>query len=107
MSEIIPGATAACLTHLQCVDLIESAEDTFNSITSNLSYLLHQEQQKADPDTALIAIWEALLDEVLDLGHFGLLEADVDTYQQVIKTYQQRNRELNAVSERYMAAAKQ
>ena len=105
-NELLRGATAAGLTNWQCVDLLERAEDTFHGIISSITYLVHQESQKAEPDTALIAEWEALDDVVFNLDQSGMLDADVETYQQVISTYQQRNKELNEVVNRYMAAAK-
>lgn len=104
--ELIPGSAALGMTNWQCIDLLERAEDTFDSIISSLTYLIHQESQKAEPDTTLIAEWEALDDVVFSLDHSGMLNADVETYQQVISTYQQRNKELNEVVKRYVAAAK-
>ncbi|WP_153050307.1 hypothetical protein [Pseudomonas sp. MF4836] len=71
MSELIPGAAALGMSHWQCVTLMETAEDTFSAITSKLTYLLDQENQKAQPDTTLIAEWEALDDEVFTLGNTG------------------------------------
>lgn len=62
MSELIPGSAALGMTNWQCIDLMESAEDTLGAITSSLAYLIHQESQNAKPDTALIAEWEALDD---------------------------------------------
>ena len=106
MSELIPGSAALGMTNWQCIDLMESAEDTLGAITSSLSYLLHQESQKEKPDTALITEWEALDDEVFTLGNTGLLEADVETYHRVISTYRQRSKELRDVVDRYMAAQK-
>lgn len=106
MSELIPGSAVLGMTNWQCIDLMESAEDTLGAITSSLSYLLHQESQKAKPDTALITEWEALDDEVFTLGNTGLLGADVETYQRVISTYRQRSKELRDVVDRYRAAQK-
>ena len=106
MSELIPGSAALGMTNWQCIDLMESAEDTLGAITSSLAYLIHQESQNAKPDTALIAEWEALDDEVFTLGNTGLLGADVETYQRVISTYRQRSKELRDVVDRYRAAQK-
>lgn len=83
MNELIPGATEAGMTNMQCTELLETAQDTLAAITSTLTYLLDQENQKAQPDTALIAEWEAL--------------------QRVISTHQQRNNELAVVADRYSA----
>ncbi len=63
MSELIPGATAAGMSTMQCTELLETAQDTFSAVTSTLTYLLDQESKKAQPDTVLIAEWEALDDE--------------------------------------------
>ncbi|MDP3795451.1 MAG: hypothetical protein Q8R13_06070 [bacterium] len=106
MSELIPGSAALSMTNWQCIDLMESAEDTLGAITSSLSYLIHQESQNAKPNTALITEWEALDDEVFTLGNTGLLGADVETYQRVISTYRQRSKELREVVDRYRAAQK-
>lgn len=104
--ELIPGSAALGMSHWQCIDLMERAEDTLESVISSLTYLVHQESQKSQPNAALIAEWEALDNVVFNLDHSGLLDADVETYQRVISAYQQRNKELNEVVKRYMAAAK-
>lgn len=98
---LLPGAEALGMTHNQCLELLESAEDTLDFLTSSLTYLIHAESQQAQPDAGLIAEWEALDQEVFDVQH-ALLGSDVETYQQVIKTYGQRNRELRPVVDRYM-----
>lgn len=103
MSELIPGATAAGMSTMQCTELLETAQDTFSAVTSTLTYLLDQESKKAQPDTVLIAEWEALDDEVFTLSNFGLLNADVGTFQRVISTYQQRNNKLAVVADSYSA----
>ena len=98
----LTGAEALGMTHRQCLDLLESAEDTLDFLTSTLTYLIHAESQQTQPDAGLIAEWEALDQEVFEVQH-ALLGSDVETYQQVIKTYGQRNRELRPVVDRYMA----
>ena len=99
---LLPGAEALGMTHNQCLELLESAEDTLDFLTSSLTYLIHAESQQAQPDAGLIAEWEALDQEVFEVQH-ALLGSDVETYRQVIKTYCQRNRELRPVVDRYMA----
>lgn len=64
-------------------------------------YLIHAENRLAQPDAGLIAEWEALDQEVFELQH-ALPGSDVKTYQQVIRIYGQRNRELRPVVDRYM-----
>ncbi|WP_157831711.1 hypothetical protein [Pseudomonas sp. YY-1] len=99
---LLPGAEALGMTHNQCLELLESAEDTLDFLTSSLTYLIHAESQQAQPDAALIAEWEALDQEVFDV-QYSLPGSDAKTYQHVIKTYAQRNRELRPVVDRYMA----
>lgn len=99
---LLPGAEALGMTHNQCLELLESAEDTLDFLTSSLTYLIHAESQQAQPDAGLIAELEALDQEVFEVQH-ALLGSDVETYRQVIKTYGQRNRELRPVVDRYMA----
>jgi hypothetical protein len=93
--ELIPGAAARGMNNSQCTQLIERAEDTLHTTLSILSYLMHQEGLRSQPDAALMAQWQALLEEVTELDHRGLIGADVDTYQCVIETYQEHNRTLN------------
>ncbi len=99
---LLPGAEALGMTHNQCLGMLESAEDTLDFLTSSLTYLIHAESQQAQPNTALIAEWEALDQEVFDVQH-SLSGSDVKAYQQAIETYAQRNRELRPVVDRYMA----
>ncbi|QGZ32796.1 hypothetical protein [Stutzerimonas stutzeri] len=54
---LLPGAEALGMTQRQCLDLLESAEDTLDFLTSSLTYLIHAESQQAQPDMALIAEW--------------------------------------------------
>ena len=82
-------------------NLLESAEDTLDFLTSSLTYLIHAESQQAQPDFELIAEWKALGQEVFEVQH-ALPGSDVGIYQQVIKTYAQRNRDLRPVVDRYM-----
>lgn len=78
--------------------LLESAEDTIDFFVSGLTYLIHAESLKAQPDLHLIAQWDAMDSEA------GLPGATVATYQQVLETYRQRSRELRLMADRYMAA---
>ena len=54
---LLLGAEALGMTQRQCLDLLESAEDTLDFLTSSLTYLIHAESQQAQPDMALIAEW--------------------------------------------------
>ncbi|WP_312300868.1 hypothetical protein [Stutzerimonas nitrititolerans] len=81
------------MTHSQCLELLESVEDTIDFFVSGLTYLIHAESQQALPDLQLIAQWEAMDSEAFDL-QYTLSGATVETYQQVLETYRQRNREL-------------
>ena len=100
---LLPGAEEQGMTHSQCLELLESVEDTIDFFVSGLTYLIHAESQKAQPDLQLIAQWEAMDSEAFDL-QYSLLNASVETYQQVLETYRQRSRELRVVVDRYMAA---
>lgn len=82
---------------------MESVEDTIDLFVSGLTYLIHAESQKAQPDLHLIAQWDAMDREAFD-PHHGLPGATVATYQQVLETYRQRSRELRLMADRYMAA---
>ncbi len=99
----LPGAEEQGMTHSQCLTLLESVEDTIDFFVSGLTYLIHAESQKAQPDLQLIAQWEAMDSEAFDL-QYSLPGATVETYQQVLETYRQRSRELRLVVDRYMAA---
>lgn len=99
---LLPGAEALGMSHNQCLELLERAEDTLDFLTSSLTYLIHVESLQAHPDSELIAEWEALDQEVFEVQH-ALLGSDVETYQQIIKAYGQRNRDLRPVVDRYMA----
>lgn len=100
---LLPGAVELGMTHSQCLELLESVEDTIDFFVSGLTYLIHEESQKAQPDLQLIAQWEAMDSEAFDL-QYRLPGATVETYQQVLETYRQRSRELHLVVDRYMAA---
>lgn len=82
---------------------LESVEDTIDFFVSGLTYLIHAQSQKAQPDLQLIAQWQAMDSEAFDL-QYSLLNASVDTYQQVLETYRQPSRELRLVVDRYRAA---
>lgn len=99
---LLPGAEEQGMTHNQCLELLESVEDTIDFFVSGLTYLIHAESQKDQPDLQLIAQWETMDSEAFDL-QYALPGASVETYQQVLETYRQRSRELNAVVVRYMA----
>lgn len=98
---LLPGAEELGMTHNQCLELLESTEDTLDFLTSSLTYLIHAESQQAQPDAELIAEWEALDQEVFAVQH-ALPGSDAETYQQVIKTYGQRSRDLRHVVDRYL-----
>ena len=99
---LLLGAETLGMTHNQCLELLESAEDTLDFLISSLTYLIHAENQQAQPDAALIAEWDALDQEVFKVQH-TLPGSDVETYRLVIETCAQRNRELRPVVDRYMA----
>lgn len=98
----LPHAAELGITHSQCLELLESAEDTIDFFVSGLTYLIHAESQ-SPPDLRLIAQWDAMDREAFD-PHYGLPGATVATYQQVLETYRQRSRELRLMADRYMAA---
>ena len=100
---LLPGAEELGMSHSQCLELLEGVEDTIDFFVSGLTYLIHAEKQKAQPDLQLIAQWEAMDSEAFDL-QYRLPGATVETYQQVLETYRQRSRELRLVVDRYMAA---
>lgn len=86
----LPGAEEQGMTQNQCLALLESVEDTIDFFVSSLTYLIHAEGQKAQPDLVLIAQWEAMDSEAFDL-QYSLPGARVETYQQVLETYRQRS----------------
>lgn len=98
---LLSGAEELGLTHAQCLELLEQAEDTLQLLISSLTYLIHAERQRAHPDAGLLAEWTALKQEVLDLEHV-LPGSDVKAYQEVISTYGRRNLELHLVAARYI-----
>ena len=98
---LLLGAETLGMTHNQCLELLESAEDTLDFLISSRSYLTHAENQQVQPDAALIAEWDALDQEVFKVQH-TLPGSDVETYRLVIETCAQRNRELRPVVDRYM-----
>ena len=100
---LLPGAEELGRTHSPCLELLESVEDTIDFFVSGLTYLIHAESQKAQPDLQLIAQWEAMDSDAFDL-QYGLPGATVETYQQVLETYRQRSRELRLVVDSYRAA---
>lgn len=99
---LLPGAAELGMTHSQCLELLESVEDTIGFFVSGLTYLIHAESQQAQPDLQLIAQWRAMHSEALDL-EYTLPGATVEAYRQVLETYRQRSRELRLVVDRYRA----
>ena len=98
-----PGANQLGLSHRQCLELLEGVEDTLNFLTSTLSYLIHADSQKPEPDHDLFAEWKALHQHVFDLG-YSLPGSDATTYQTALQTYGQRVRELRPVVDQYRSA---
>jgi hypothetical protein len=101
---LLPGAEELGMTRSQCLEVLESVEDTIDFFVSRLTYLMHAESQKAQPDLHLIAQWEAMDSEAFDL-QYRLPGASIETYQQVLETYRQRSRELRAVVNSHMTAS--
>ncbi len=66
---LMSGAEALGMTHRQCLELLESAEDTLDFLTSTLTYLIHAEGQQPQPDTALLSAWKTLKQEVFKLEY--------------------------------------
>ncbi|WP_436596763.1 hypothetical protein [Pseudomonas aeruginosa] len=99
---LLPDAETLGMSHRQCLELLESTEDTLDFLTSTLTYLIHAESQRPQSDAALIAEWKALEQEVFEVEQ-SLPGADVVAYQQAILTYGQRNHELRPHVDRYMA----
>ncbi|WP_147459031.1 hypothetical protein [Pseudomonas sp. AOB-7] len=99
---LLPGAEAHGMDHRQCLELLESTEDTLNFLTSTLGYLIHAESQKPFPDMQLIDDWNALKQEVFDVG-YSLSGANVEIYKQIEQTYRGRNLELQSIVDIYMA----
>lgn len=64
---LLPGAGELGMTHSQCLELLERVEDAVDFFVSGLTYLIHAESQKAQPDLQLIAQWEAMESETLAL----------------------------------------
>lgn len=100
---LLPGADQLGLSHRQCLELLEGVEDTLNFLTSTLSYLIHAESQKPEPDLDLLAEWKALHQHVFDVG-YSLPGSDVTAYQKALQTYGQRVRELRPVVDQYRNA---
>ena len=99
---LLPGAEELGMSHSQCLELLKSVEDTIDFFVSGLTYLIHAENQKAQPDLQLIAQWEAMDSEAFDL-QYRLPGATAETYQLVLECYRQSSRELLLVVDRYMA----
>lgn len=57
---LFPSAESQGMTHSQCLELLESIEDTLDFLTSTLAYLIHAENQQAQLNDALINAWKAL-----------------------------------------------
>lgn len=98
---LLPGAEAHGMGHRQCLELLESTEDTLNSLTSTLSYLIYAESKKPFPNTRLIDEWNALKQETFDI-EYALSGADVATYQRIKQIYRKRNQELRPIIDLYM-----
>ena len=98
---LLLGAENSGLNHHQCLDLLESAEDTFDFLTATLTYLIHAEGQKNRPNKALITEWASLKQDVCDMEH-SLPGSDVTTYQRAVEVYGQHLRELNLLVDQYM-----
>ncbi|MFG0585814.1 hypothetical protein ACF8C1_21580 [Pseudomonas sp. zjy_9] len=64
---LLPEAEELGRTHGQCLELLESVEDTIDFFVSGLTYLIHAESKKGQPDLQLIAQWEAMDGEAFDL----------------------------------------
>ena len=97
---LLPGAEALGMNHSQCLELLESVEDTIHFYVSALTYLIHAESRKPQPDQQLIEQWQTMDGEAFDL-QYRLPGSSVETYQQVLETYRQRSRELRQVVHRY------
>lgn len=90
----LTGAEALGMTHRQCLDLLESAEDTLDFLTSTLTYLIHAEGQHTRPNAALIAEWEALDQEVFEV-QYSLPGSDVKVGVGAIKCHPSRRRRIS------------
>ncbi|MEE4460536.1 hypothetical protein V2S84_00020 [Azotobacter chroococcum] len=99
---LLPEAEALGMNHRQCLELLESVEDTLGFLTSTLAYLIHAESQQSQPDAALITAWKALQQEIFDV-EYALPGSYVTAYQQAIVTYSEHSRELRPLVDRYRA----
>lgn len=97
---LLYGAEQLGLNHRQCLEILEAVEDTLNFLVSTLTYLIHAEQQKPEPNLVLIAEWDALKQEVVDVEH-SLPGSNVTAYQQAIRTYRQHFLDLRPIVDRY------
>jgi hypothetical protein len=66
---LLPGAEQLGMNHNQCLELLEGVEDTLNFLASTLTFLIHTESKKPEPDIALLTELEALDQEVFDVGY--------------------------------------
>lgn len=98
---LLRGAEGAGMSHRQCMELLEGAEDTLDLLASTLTYLIHAEMQKDRPNTVLVAEWTALRQEAFDVEH-SLPGSDVATYQRVLEVYGHHARELGQLVRQYM-----
>ena len=97
---LLHGAEQLGLSHRQYLEIVEAVEDTLDFLTSTLTYLIHAEKQQPEPNLVLIAKWDALKQEVLDLEH-SLPGSNVTAYQQAIQTYRQHFLDLRPIVDRY------
>lgn len=97
---LLPGAEALGLNHRQCLELLESAEDTLDFLISTLVYLIYAESRQPQPDSALIDSWRAQQQEIVEF-EYSLPGSSAADYQQAIHTCSMRIRELRPLVERY------
>jgi hypothetical protein len=97
---LLPGAEALGMSHRECQELLESVEDTLDLLTSTLTYLIYAESKKNQPDKALISVWKAMQQEIVNI-EYSLPGADVTAYKQVLRNYRERHRELRQQVARY------
>lgn len=83
------------------LDIFRLVATSMPNLTSTLTYQIHAESQKPEPNLTLITEWEALDQEVFEIED-SLPGTDVTAYQQAIQTYSQRTRELRPLVNQYM-----
>lgn len=97
---LLRGAEGAGMSHRQCLELLEGAEDTLDLLASTLTFLIHAEGQKDRPNTEQISEWTALRQEAFDV-ELSLPGSDVATYQRVVGVYGHHARELGQLVSQY------